>query len=66
MLAVLLSHWAVYLLLGWLAEAVVVNLWPTKKKDGQGDTVRREPKRALKESMTHPFLVPRETIQRKQ
>jgi hypothetical protein len=31
MIEIILSHWATYLLLAWVAVIVIVNLWPRKK-----------------------------------
>ena len=40
MIDIILSHWATYLLLTWVAVIVVANIWPRKKLAGSAESDR--------------------------
>jgi hypothetical protein len=46
MIEIILSHWATYLLLFWLAVIAIANLWPSRKPAGASKPVRFSPRRA--------------------
>ena len=49
MLELLLSHWASYLFLAWIAVILAVVLWPKKKSDSPAQTIHKKPKRMVRE-----------------
>jgi hypothetical protein len=57
MIDIILSHWAIYLLLGWLVVIAVigaVNLWPSKKSAGPPES----PRFALRGGQGDPLATP--------
>ncbi len=55
MIEIILSHWATYLLLGWIALIVVANLWPRKRPANRPITAQFSPRRAEKVSAAVSF-----------
>jgi hypothetical protein len=62
MLELILSHWASYLFLAWIAVVAVAILWSMKKGDSPAQTVHKRPKRVVRERATNQILTEAEPI----
>jgi hypothetical protein len=55
MIDIILSHWATYLLLAWLALIIVANLWPRQKPGNSAKAVQISARRVERLSAVAPF-----------